>query len=235
MSGPLRLYELVLENGRSASPYVWRIRYALAQKQVAYESVMLGFTDIPRTFSGRCKTVPVIEHDGTLISDSWDIAEYLDRTFHTGVKLFSTPAELAMCKLMDAWFAPNVARRMLHVYVLDVHDAAKPEDRAYFRQSREARLQSSLEAVVENRIATLAELREALAPLRTHLRRFPFLGGAAPNYTDYIALGALLWVGSVSTLPLLARDDEVMCAWLERGLELYGGIGRDPRLKPLIE
>jgi glutathione S-transferase len=140
-----------------------------------------------------------------------------------------------MCKLMDAWFAPNVARRMLHVYVLDVHDAAKPEDRAYFRQSREARLQSSLEAVVENRIATLAELREALAPLRTHLRRFPFLGGAAPNYTDYIALGALLWVGSVSTLPLLARDDEVMCAWLERGLELYGGIGRDPRLKPLIE
>jgi glutathione S-transferase len=92
-----------------------------------------------------------------------------------------------------------------------------------------------LEAVVENRIATLAELREALAPLRTHLRRFPFLGGAAPNYTDYIALGTLLWVGSVSTLPLLARDDEVMCAWLERGLELYGGIGRDPRLKPLIE
>ena len=28
----VRLYELVLENGRSASPFVWRIRYALAHK-----------------------------------------------------------------------------------------------------------------------------------------------------------------------------------------------------------
>jgi glutathione S-transferase len=235
MSGKLRLYELTLENGRSASPYVWRIRYALAQKEIPYESVMLGFTDIPQAFGGRCKTVPVIEHDGTLLVDSWDIAEYLDRTFHTGVPLFSSAVELAMCKLMDAWFAPSVARRMLLVYVLDVHNAAKPEDRAYFRQSREARLQSSLEAVVENRDATLKELREALAPLRTHLRRFPYLGGARPNYADYIALGAFLWVGSVSTLPILARDDEVLRDWLERGLDLYGGIGRDARLKPLVE
>ena len=33
----VRLYELVLENGRSASPYVWRIRYALAHKGVPFE------------------------------------------------------------------------------------------------------------------------------------------------------------------------------------------------------
>jgi hypothetical protein len=26
----IRLHELVLENGRSASPFVWRVRYALA-------------------------------------------------------------------------------------------------------------------------------------------------------------------------------------------------------------
>jgi glutathione S-transferase len=235
MSAALRLYELVLENGRSASPYVWRIRYALAQKQIPYESVMLGFTEISTAFDGRSRTVPVIEHEGTWVADSWDIAEYLDRTFDTGTALFATPAELAMCKLMDAWFATNVARRMLLVYVLDVHNAAKPEDRAYFRQSREARLQSSLEGLAENREATLKELREALAPLRMQLRRYPYLGGAAPNYADYIALGAFLWVGSVSTLPILARDDEVLCAWLERGLDLYGGIGRDGRLKPLVE
>ena len=34
----IRLYELVLENGRSASPYVWRIRYALAHKGLPCET-----------------------------------------------------------------------------------------------------------------------------------------------------------------------------------------------------
>ena len=55
----VRLYELVLENGRSASPYVWRIRYALAHKGVPFESVPLGFTEIPKVFGGRFKTVPL--------------------------------------------------------------------------------------------------------------------------------------------------------------------------------
>ena len=46
-SHEVRLYELVLENGRSASPFVWRIRYALAHKGIAYESVPLGIIEIP--------------------------------------------------------------------------------------------------------------------------------------------------------------------------------------------
>ena len=77
-------------------------------------------------------------------------------------------------------------------------------------------------------------ITKSLAPLRTQLARFPFLGGSAPNYADYIALGAFYWVASVSTLPLLARDDGLR-AWLDRGFDLYGGIGRDPRLKSLFE
>jgi hypothetical protein len=43
--GKTRLYELVLDNGWSASPYVWRIRYALAHKGVPCEPVPLGFTE----------------------------------------------------------------------------------------------------------------------------------------------------------------------------------------------
>jgi len=55
----VRLYELVLEDGRSASPFVRRIRYALAHKGIAHESVRLGFTEIPKVFGGRFKTLPV--------------------------------------------------------------------------------------------------------------------------------------------------------------------------------
>jgi hypothetical protein len=37
-----------LENGLSASPFVWRVRYALARKGLTFESMPLGFTDIPK-------------------------------------------------------------------------------------------------------------------------------------------------------------------------------------------
>ena len=232
----IRLFELVLENGRSASPYVWRIRYALAHKGLAFETVPLGFTDIPQAFDGRFKTLPVIEHDATMIGDSWEIAEYLDRAFPDRPPLFSGPAELAMARLTDMWFSVEVQRRMFGVYVRDIHDAARPADRAYFRQSREKRLNgATLEAFSAERASRLPALRESLAPLRLQLARFPFLGGTAPNYADYLALGAFQWVASVSTLPMLARDDEVMRGWLERGFDLYGGVGRDARAKPLFE
>jgi glutathione S-transferase len=222
----LRLYELVLANGRSASPYVWRVRYALAHKGLAFESVPLGFTQIQRVFGGRFKTLPIIEDGPTTLAESWDIAEYLERTY-PAKPLFAGPAEQAAIRLFDSWFSPEVMRRMLGVYVQDVHNAARPEDREYFRHSREARLNASLETLAADRASRLPALREVLLPLRLHLKRFAFLGGASPSYADYIALGAFQWVASVSTLPLLSHD--------ERGFDLYGGCGRDPRMQPLFE
>jgi hypothetical protein len=111
----VRLYELVLENGRSVSPFVWRIRYALAHKGVPFECVPIGFTDIPRVFGGQFKTVPVIEHGSTMLAES-----------------FSGPAEYAMVRLTDSWFSADILRKMFRLYVLDVHNAARPEDRPYF-------------------------------------------------------------------------------------------------------
>jgi glutathione S-transferase len=93
----------------------------------------------------------------------------------------------------------------------------------------------TLEACTADRASQLPTLREAFMPLRSQLSRTPFLGGSAPNYADYIALGAFHWVASVSTLPLLARSDDTLRAWLDRGFDLYGGLGRDSRMRPLFE
>jgi hypothetical protein len=41
-------------------------------------------------------------------------------------------------------------------------------------------------------------------------------------------------LASVSTLPPLAHDDKLR-AWIDRGFDLYGGLGRDPRMKSLFE
>ena len=233
-SEPVRLYELVLENGRSASPFVWRVRYALAQKDIPFVSVPIGFTDIPKIFEGRFKTVPIIEHGRTAMAESWDIADYLERTFPSGTPLFSGPAEHAMVKLTDAWFMAEVVRKLFRLYVLDVYHAARPQDKAYFRQSREARIQgTSLETFTADRAQHLPALRESLAPLRARLSVQPFLGGATPNYADYIALSAFQWASSVATLPPLDPSDQPLLRWLDRGFDLYGGMGRDPRQRPL--
>jgi glutathione S-transferase len=93
---------------------------------------------------------------------------------------------------------------------------------------------ATLEEFTADRISRLPALRDSLAPLRSHLSRFPFLGGGAPNYADYIALGAFLWVASVSTLPLLAHADTLR-TWIEKGFDLHGGLGRDPRMNALFE
>lgn len=229
------LYELVVDNGLAVSPYVWRIRYALAHKELACETVSLGFTQIANAFGGRFKTVPVIEQGGTMLAESWDIAEHLDQAFPDRPALFAGSAEHAMVRLTDAWLSAEIMRKMFLIYVLDIHNAARPEDRAYFRRSREERLKGqTLEQATADREARLPALRSALSPLRAHLSRFPYLGGAAPNYADYIALGAFLWVAGVSTLPLLAHDDSLR-AWLDRGFDLYGGLGRDPRMHALFE
>ena len=231
-----RLYELVMHNGRASSPYAWRIRYALAHKGVPVDLVQIGFIDIPTVFGGRFKTVPILEHGETALADSWAIAEYLEHAFPQAPALFSGPSEIAMVRLYDAWFSSAILRSLFRIYILDVYTAARPEDRPYFRQSREQMLRGkTLEAYSADRVSLLPALRDALRPIRTHLALFPFLGGAAPNYADYIALGAFHWVASISTLPLLAADDAVMRAWLERGFDLYGGLGRDPRMKPLFE
>jgi glutathione S-transferase len=124
---------------------------------------------------------------------------------------------------------------MLPAIILDVHNAARAEDRPYFRESREARFKSTLEALSADRVAHLPAIREALTPLRYHLTTHRFLGGDTPNYADYIALGVFQWVASVATVPLLAADDEALRGWLDRGFDLYAGLGRDARLKPLFE
>ncbi|HEY2676490.1 MAG TPA: glutathione S-transferase N-terminal domain-containing protein [Steroidobacteraceae bacterium] len=230
----LRLYELVLEDGRSASPFVWRIRYALAHKGLPYDSVKLGFTEIPSVLGGRFKTVPILEHGATATAESWDIAEYLDRAFPDR-PLFSGPAELAVVRLMDTWFMSEVMRRMFRVYVKDVHDAARPADQPYFRASREKNMKgATLESFTADRASHLPTIRSTLAPLRTHLAKFPFIGGHSPNFADYIALGGFYWVASVGTVPLLEHDDTLR-AWLDRGFGLYGGLGQGAHLRPLFE
>jgi glutathione S-transferase len=61
--------------------------------------------------------------------------------------------------------------------------------------------------------------------MRLTLKTQPYLGGAAPNYADYIVFGGFQWARVVSPFKLLAEDDPVY-AWRERLLDAFDGMAR---------
>jgi glutathione S-transferase len=95
-----------------------------------------------------------------------------------------------------------------------------PKDQAYFRQSREAYLGMTIEALAARREEFVPAFKAALIPLRTTLRAQPFLAGDGPMFADHIVFGALQWARLASAVPLLELDDPIW-AWMESLIDAY--------------
>ena len=78
----MQLYDLAgAEPERRFSPYCWRTKLALVHKGLAAETIPWRFMDKDViAFSGQEK-VPVLIDGGNVISDSWAIATYLEKTY----------------------------------------------------------------------------------------------------------------------------------------------------------
>jgi glutathione S-transferase len=217
----LKLYELDNVEGQSTSPFVWRIKFALRHKGIAYESVPVGFFGIRHigrglVEPGTLKTLPVVEYAGRFVSESWVIAEWLDETFPDHPRLFSSRPELAMVKFFDKWFGTAVLPPMFRSCVYQIFEHVRPEEQDYFRTTRERMFGQALEMVAADSENYLARMREALLPMRLALRSAPYLGGDQPTYADYIAWGAFIGFSFIVERPLLAPDDALQ-SWIQRG------------------
>jgi len=217
----LKLYELDNVEGQSTSPFVWRIKFALQHKGITYESVPMGFSGIRHigqglVETGAPKTLPIVEYAGVFISESWAIAEWLDEAFPDHPPLFSSQPELAMVRFFDKWFATAVLPPMFRSCVYQIFEHVRPEEQDYFRTTRERMFRQTLEAVAADSENYLAQMREALLPMRLALRSAPYLGGDQPTYADYIAWGAFVGFSFIVRRPLLAPDDALQ-SWTERG------------------
>jgi glutathione S-transferase len=224
---PIVLYDLAgADPALRFSPYCWRTRLALAHKGLAVETVPWRFTDKDVIgFSGQGR-VPVIRDGETVVSDSWDIACYLEAHYPDRTSLFGGASGQAHARLINAWADATLIGGIARLIVRDVLDAVDPKDVAYFRAAREQRFGATLEVVQEDGRANRVEaFRASLTPVRLVLRGQPWLGGTAPSYADHILFGSLQWPRCVSRFELLAADDPVL-AWQERALDLYGGLGR---------
>jgi glutathione S-transferase len=222
----LQLYELVgTDAERPFSPYCWRTRMALAHKGLDHGSIPWRFTEKSTIAPHGSERVPVLLHAGKPVVDSWVIANYLEDQFPDRPSLFGGDGARASFRLINAWGDIAVVGGIFPLIAADIPAHLGPVDKDYFRVSREARLGRKLEDVAAERDKGVVAFRRSLEPMRQTLKAQAFLGGAAPNYADYIVFGGFQWARAVSAFRLLEESDPIY-AWRETLLDAFGGLAR---------
>ena len=207
------------------SPHCWKVRMALAHKGLAFETRPVPFTGIGGIASGFSPTVPIIEDNGKLVRDSFDIAIYLEETYPERPSLFRGKGGESHTRFVESWTLTTIHPILVGMLVKDIHDRIDEADRPYFRETREKRLGARLEDIQSGRDDRVEAFRERLAPLRHMLAGQKFIGGNSPLFADYVVFGPLQWARVISPVRLLADDDPV-ADWFGRCLDLHGGMGR---------
>ena len=222
----LKLFELVgTDATRPFSPYCWRTRMALAHMELDAGSIPWRFTEKGAIAPHGSEKVPVLLHGEKPVVDSWVIANYLEDTFPDRPSLFGGMGGRATGKLINAWGDIAIVGGIFPLIVADIPAHLDAVDAEYFRKSREARLGRKLEDVAAERDKAVTGFRRSLEPMRQTLKAQPYLGGAQPNYADYIVFGGFQWARVVSPFRLL-EDSDPLYAWREKLLDAFGGLAR---------
>ena len=216
------LYDLLGDEDRRFSPFCWRTRMSLYHKGLAFEEVTVGFNEKDKiAFSGQ-SLVPVIVDKAKgdkVVSDSWQIACYLDEAY-PAKPLFASEQARGLSQFLANWSGTTIHLGVAPMIMADLHARVRPVDQAYFRETREKRFGKKLEDIQIGREQRLPAFRAALEPLRMLVKQQEFMCGAQPGYADYIVYGSFQWPLRASDFKIL-EDDDAVAAWLGRIDHLY--------------
>jgi glutathione S-transferase len=137
----MKLYDLAgAEDDLRFSPNCWRIKMALEHKGLVAEAVPWRFVEKDViAFSGQ-KAVPVLVDGDKTVSDSWEIARYLDSAYSDRPSLFGVPAGEGLALFVKFWCEQTLNRTILRIILPDLFGCLHDKDKAYFRGFLSARL-----------------------------------------------------------------------------------------------
>ena len=218
----LKLYDLCGKNqALRFSPHCWKTKMALMHKSLEFETIPTPFTAIA-SIGEDISSVPVLVTDGKLIRDSFDIALFLDETYPDRPPLFGHPGVVSATRFIEGWAATVIHPIIFRMIAKDIHDVLDEDNQRFFRESREPGIGMSLGEFQQGVDALADQLSAAFAPLRRALKHQDFIGGSGPLFSDYIALGPLMWLSTIHGSVPLAPDDTVYL-WYQRCLNLFNG------------
>ncbi|KAF9360871.1 hypothetical protein BGX26_007288 [Mortierella sp. AD094] len=223
MSPTPKLFEIVDGKTRkvSFSPMVWRAKFALNRKKVAYETVPVTFLEIPVLIPKACPnvtapTVPTLQigqDEG--LQDSLAIAEYLETTYPDRPSIFgSTPSEKNLQKFFESYVSSRLHPAIQRLVYIEMYNAQDAENGDYFKTSRE-KGGKTLEELGGDKAQNYKELKDNLGLIHTTLRSGEWVAGSEPGWADFTLIAAFIWFNSFSPQKfeesiLNAFDDQVL-------------------------
>lgn len=216
------LYDLCGRDERLRfSPYCWRVRMALAHKGLEFDTIAWRFEDKEALAFADYDKVPVLCDNEQVITDSFEIMRYLDKAYPESPVL-GEGVDYQRALFFKYFVERSVTPGLFRIVALDLLAAIHPDDRDYFRKTREARFGMPLEEV-HNPEQGRQQLTQVLAPVRDQLRSSPFIDGEAPSGADYLLFGSMMWAHTVS-LEALAEPNDPVDEWFNHMLNAHGGV-----------
>lgn len=217
------MYERVGLEQRRPSPFSWRIRYALTHKGLDVEYRPTRFADVETItrLSGQ-RFVPIIVDGSTVIHDSWRIATYLEERFPNRPALFGDDTARAGARFINLWSDTLLVTLRRLIYA-DFVWCLAPEDRAYFRESREKELGQALEAACTDRPKWQTRVETVCRPLERLLAEQDFLAEDQPRYSDYIVFSVFQWARLGSPHDVV-KPETALDRWRSRMIALFDGL-----------
>ena len=226
----LQLYELGGIDDVRYSQFSWRIKMALAHKGFNFETVPVRVSDKAAiAFSNQTK-VPILKDGKHVVSDSWTIAEYLEQTYPEGPSLFGGAIGHGLTRYINTFVDRQLVPKAASMLMRDVLGIIDDGDATHMRTTMEKASRKTLEEMVATRETDVVEFRRMLDPVRATLRGQHYLCGNEPAYADYILFSVFQWARIVSAFELL-KEDDLVAAWRERMLDLFGGLARQERAR----
>lgn len=216
----IEFYELAAENTDiKFSPFVWRTRMALLHKGVEFESIAWQFKDRD---TKEHKTVPAIYDNGKMVSDSWEIAKYLDAQYPDKPMLMKDAEAEAHAQLVSNICNATLFGTAVSMAIYPVSQIIDDESAAYFIETREAKFGKKLVDVNnEDKDAAKATLAKGLGIFEATLGTSDYLGGDSPTYADYTLFGVLKWIDVVAYRPV--DESTNVGKWFDRISAMYDG------------
>ncbi len=218
----IRLYELCASDRDLVfSPYCWRVRLALVHKQLPFESEAVTFMEKEKIAFSGTKLVPVLTDGDTVVTESLDILEYLDRTYPQAPLGLDSEIGRARVRLMTELILRHITPHIFKPSLLAIFEAQPDNAKTYFRESREQRFGGmTLEQVQES--ATAQDAHKSLAALEAHLKTMPYLDGQQTGAADFMVVGHLIfsWIYGFQYW----KDESAVGQWFTRLVDAYTSV-----------
>ena len=224
------LYELDGKEDFRFSPHVWKVIMTLHHKNLTdtLKIIPVKFSDKTPIKEKGFNTVPVLVDNDKWIGDSVKIAEYLDNTYPEKPSVFGDETAKNTTLILSKYIDYNFISGFARIIVGDIYNHIHPDDKEYFKVTREKMLGASIEEISKTSDERIPSLQKQLEPFRKILRETPFIAGSKPMFCDYLLFGFFMWARCSSPKTLLETIDPIR-EWRERMLDLYDGYARKAR------